>query len=44
VLNHDYFDPAKVSDEGIKQLQSVLTVVGGKVVYGSAELREGQAQ
>ena len=34
VLSDDYFDPAKVSDEGIKKLKSVLTVVDGKVVDG----------
>lgn len=33
VLSDDYFDPRKVSDEGIKHLKSVLTVVGGKVVH-----------
>jgi hypothetical protein len=33
VLSADYLDPAKVSDEGIKRLKSVLTVVGGRVVY-----------
>jgi predicted amidohydrolase YtcJ len=33
VLNEDYFDAKKVSDEGIKKLKSVLTVVGGQVVY-----------
>jgi hypothetical protein len=33
VLSDDYFDPNRVSDEGIKQLKSVLTVVGGRVVY-----------
>ncbi len=33
VLSDDYFDPAKVSDEGIKKLHSVLTVVGGQVVH-----------
>ncbi len=33
VLSADYFDPAKVSDEGIKKLRSVLTVVDGKVVH-----------
>jgi predicted amidohydrolase YtcJ len=33
VLNDNYFDSQKVSDEGIKQLKSVLTVVGGRVVY-----------
>jgi predicted amidohydrolase YtcJ len=44
VLNRDYFDPAKVSDEGIKDLQSVLTVVGGKIVYGSSKLSEEPPQ
>jgi len=33
VLSGDYFDPKKVSDDGIRQLQSVLTVVGGRAVY-----------
>jgi hypothetical protein len=33
VLSDDYFDSAKVSDEGIKKLKSVLTIVDGKVVY-----------
>jgi predicted amidohydrolase YtcJ len=33
VLSDDYFDPQKVSDEAIKQLKSVLTVVGGRIVY-----------
>ncbi len=33
VLSDDYFDPKKVSDEDIRRLKSVLTVVGGKVVY-----------
>jgi predicted amidohydrolase YtcJ len=33
VLSADYFDAAKVSDEGIKKLKSVLTVVNGKVVH-----------
>jgi predicted amidohydrolase YtcJ len=32
VLSGDYFDPAKVSDEAIKKLKSVLTVVDGKVL------------
>ena len=33
VLSDDFFDPQKVPDEAIKRLQSVLTVVDGKVVY-----------
>jgi predicted amidohydrolase YtcJ len=33
VLSDDYFDTKKVSDEEIKKLKSVLTVVDGKVVY-----------
>jgi predicted amidohydrolase YtcJ len=33
VLSDDFLDPNKVSDEGIKKLRSVLTVVDGKVVY-----------
>jgi hypothetical protein len=34
VLSADYFS---IPEEEIKQLESVLTVVGGKVVYGTAE-------
>ncbi len=33
VLSDDYFDGKAVSDEGIKQLKSVLTVVGGRIVH-----------
>jgi len=33
VLSADYFDPARVSDEAIKQLRSVLTIVDGRVVH-----------
>jgi len=33
VLSGDYFDPAKVPDDDIRRLESVLTVVGGKVVH-----------
>jgi predicted amidohydrolase YtcJ len=33
VMSDDYFDRKAVSDEGIKQLKSVLTVVGGRIVY-----------
>jgi hypothetical protein len=37
VLSADYFDSAKVSDEGIKTLKSVLTVVDGKVVHNEIQ-------
>jgi predicted amidohydrolase YtcJ len=33
VLSRDFLDPRKVSDEGIRSVSSVLTVVGGKVVH-----------
>jgi predicted amidohydrolase YtcJ len=33
VLSDDFLDSAKVPDEAIKRVKSVLTVVGGKVVY-----------
>jgi predicted amidohydrolase YtcJ len=33
VLSDDYFDAAKVPDEAIKRLRSVLTIVGGSIVY-----------
>lgn len=34
VLSEDYFS---IPDERIKSLESVLTIVGGKTVYGAAE-------
>jgi predicted amidohydrolase YtcJ len=34
VLSADYFDADAVSDEAIKDLQSMLTIVGGEVVFG----------
>ncbi len=37
VLSDDYFDRKGVSDEGIKQLKSVLTVVGGRIVYSELQ-------
>lgn len=37
VLDRDYFDGSKVSDEDIKAVRPVLTVVGGKIVFGSAD-------
>lgn len=36
VLSADYFDPDAVPDEALKQIRSVLTLVGGEVVYGDA--------
>jgi predicted amidohydrolase YtcJ len=33
VLSDDYFDSKKVPDEALKKLHSVLTIVGGRVVY-----------
>jgi len=33
VLSADYFNASAVPDESIKDLRSVLTVVGGKVIY-----------
>ena len=33
VLSDDYFDPARVPDESLKRLKSVLTIVDGRIVY-----------
>jgi predicted amidohydrolase YtcJ len=33
VLSDDYFDEDSVPDEAIKEINSVLTIVGGRVVY-----------
>jgi predicted amidohydrolase YtcJ len=33
VLSDDYFDESKVSDEDIKDIHSVMTVVNGKIVH-----------
>lgn len=33
VLSADYLDPSKVPDDEIRNLKSVLTIVGGKIVY-----------
>jgi predicted amidohydrolase YtcJ len=37
VLSADYFDASAVSDEDIKRLTSVLTLVGGQIVHGNAD-------
>ena len=36
VLSADYFDAKAVPDEALKKIHSVLTLVGGKTVYGDA--------
>jgi hypothetical protein len=33
VLSDDYFDPARVPDDAIRRIRSVMTVVDGKVVH-----------
>jgi predicted amidohydrolase YtcJ len=38
VLSDDYFDTSSVSDEDIKQLTSVLTIVGGEVMSSTGEV------
>jgi predicted amidohydrolase YtcJ len=38
VLSADYFASKSVTDEGIKHLSSVLTVVGGQIVHRAGEL------
>jgi len=35
VLSGDYFDPGKVADKDIRLVKSVLTVVGGRIVYNT---------
>jgi predicted amidohydrolase YtcJ len=35
VLSDDYFDPARVPDDAIRRIRSVLTVVDGKVVHNT---------
>ena len=36
VLNADVFDPKAVSDEAIRRVHSVLTLLGGRIVHGDA--------
>jgi predicted amidohydrolase YtcJ len=40
VLSDDYFNPKKVSDEEIKDIYSVLTIVNGKVVHDNLDGRK----
>ena len=37
VLSADYFDSRAVSDEDLKRITSVLTLVGGQIVYGEPD-------
>ena len=37
VLNQDYFDEESVSDEDIKKIRSVLTLVDGEIVSGDTD-------
>jgi predicted amidohydrolase YtcJ len=37
VLSGDYFDERAVSDDDIKQIRSVLTIVDGRVVHGNPD-------
>jgi predicted amidohydrolase YtcJ len=37
VLNADYFDAETVPDEQIREIRSVLTVVGGSIVHGDPD-------
>ena len=39
VLSDDYLDPKRVPDETIKRIASVLTIIGGRVVYDAEVLR-----
>lgn len=44
VLSDDFLDPKQVPDEAIKGIHSLLTIVGGKVVYDSGSLRPASAK
>lgn len=38
VLDKDYFDPAAVSEEEIRTMSSILTIVGGRIVHDAGVL------
>jgi len=38
VLNNNFFDEDEVSEEGIKDIASVLTMVGGRIVHDTGVL------
>jgi predicted amidohydrolase YtcJ len=39
VLSDDFLDPARVPDEAIKRLHSISTIVGGRIVHDSGDLK-----
>ena len=39
VLSDDFLDPARVPDEAIKRLHSILTIVGGRIVHDTRQLQ-----
>ena len=38
VVSGDFLDPGRVPDEAIKNLTSILTIVGGRIVHDSGVL------
>jgi predicted amidohydrolase YtcJ len=38
ILGDDFLDPARVPDDAIKHLSSVMTILGGKIVFDSGAL------
>jgi len=38
ILSGDFLDPARVPDDAIKHLSSVMTILGGKIVYDTGAL------
>ena len=38
ILSGDFLDPARVPDDAIKHLSSVMTIIGGKIVYDTGAL------
>lgn len=39
ILSDDFLNPSRVPDDAIKHITSVLTIVGGKIVYDSGVLK-----
>jgi predicted amidohydrolase YtcJ len=42
VLDKDYFDPKAVSDDDIRSLSSILTIVGGRIVHDDGSLSRSE--